>query len=97
MISGTTGAIAMGTPLAFAAIPGDGLSDVHGSWGKPGVAYPCVPGGGLGLFSCNLGGFGEENLAHDIGILCVDDLVLSGVVGILVSGGNTYASEYNAL
>lgn len=50
VISGSTGAIAMGTPLAFAAIPGgsavNGISYVHGPCSQPDLAYPCMPGSG---------------------------------------------------
>ena len=50
VISGSTGAIAMGTPLAFAAIPGGAplmaYLTVHGPCSQPDLAYPCMPGSG---------------------------------------------------
>ena len=79
VISGSTGAIAMGTPLAFAAIPG----------GAPLMAYlmcmahaparshlPCMSGGGSRLFSCDVRRYCKENTACFYCLLRINDAIL---------------------
>lgn len=77
VISGATGAIAMGTPLAFADIPGDGISDVRNPCGKPGIPHSCMSCGGRRLLSRDVRGSGAENAAGFTSVLRAYDGLLS--------------------